>query len=172
MGLTPLPGLVMGTRPGDVDPGMIFYLGRVAGMSTDEIDAMLNKGSGMLGLCGHNDMRDVEALKDSGDKRACVAWDVYVHRLVSYIGSYYAVLGGADVLSFTAGVGENSPAIRRDVCTRLIALGVEIDEAANAVRSKEPRVISTPGSRVTVLVVPTNEELQMAREVKAVVNAR
>ncbi|WP_040159386.1 acetate/propionate family kinase [Nigerium massiliense] len=168
MGLTPLEGLVMGTRSGDVDPGLIFYLNR-EGLSVDDIDTLLNKKSGMLGLAGASDMRDVEAAVDGGDEKARVAWDVYIHRLVHYIGAYIAILGGVDVITFTAGVGENSATVRRDVCARLTALGVTLDEDANAERNKEPHSISAQGSPVTVLVVPTNEELQMAREVKAVV---
>lgn len=171
MGLTPLQGLVMGTRSGDVDPGMIFYLHREGGLSVDEIDNLLNKKSGMAGLAGASDMRDVEAAVDAGDERARIAWDVYVHRLISYIGAYLAVLGGADVVSFTAGVGENASSVRRDVCRRLENLGLILDDERNAVRSSEPRAISTDGSPVTVLVVPTNEELQMAREVMAVVES-
>ncbi|WP_347348447.1 acetate kinase [Nigerium sp.] len=169
MGMTPLEGLVMGTRTGDIDPGLVFYLAREAGMSIDEIDTLLNKKSGMLGLAGFSDMRDVEAKMEAGDERAGVAWSVYIHRLVFYIGAYFTLLGGADVISFTAGVGENASLVRRDVCNRLKVLGVEIDDEANDVRSKEPRVISTPDSKVTVLVIPTNEELQMAREVLDVV---
>ena len=156
MGLTPLEGLVMGTRSGDLDPGMIAYLHREAGMSTDAIDTLLNKASGMLGLAGASDMRDVESAKDEGDERAQLAWDVYIRRIVGYIGRYYVLLGGIDALSFTAGVGENSAAVRRDV-------------VSNTVRSKEPRAISTKDSSVAVLVIPTNEELQMAHEVKAVI---
>lgn len=147
----------------------MFYLAREAGMSIDDIDTLLNKKSGMLGLAGFSDMRDVEAKMEAGDERAGVAWSVYIHRLVFYIGAYFTLLGGADVISFTAGVGENASLVRRDVCNRLKVLGVEIDDEANDVRSKEPRVISTPDSKVTVLVIPTNEELQMAREVLDVV---
>ncbi|QIK72385.1 acetate kinase [Propioniciclava coleopterorum] len=169
MGLTPLEGLVMGTRSGDVDPGMIAYLHREAGMSTDAIDTLLNKASGMLGLVGASDMRDVEAAKDDGDERAQLAWDVYIRRIVGYIGRYFVLLGGIDALSFTAGVGENSSSVRRDVVKGLAALGVTLDPVANTLRSKEARAISTKDSAFAVLVVPTNEELQMAREVKAVI---
>lgn len=169
MGLTPLEGLVMGTRCGDVDPGLIAYLHREAGMSTDAIDTLLNKSSGMLGMTGASDMRDVESAHDDGDERAQLAWDVYIRRIVGYIGRYYVLLGGIDALSFTAGVGENSPAVRNDVVKRLAVLGVKLDDVANTLRSKEARAISKTDSSFAVLVVPTNEELQMAREVKAVI---
>lgn len=169
MGLTPLEGLVMGTRSGDVDPGMIAYLHREGGMSTDAIDDLLNKQSGMLGLCGLSDMRDVETAKEAGDERAQLAWDVYTRRIAGYIGKYFTLLGGVDAVTFTAGVGENSTSIRRDVVGRLAALGVSLDADANGVRSAEPRAVSTPDSRFAVLVIPTNEELQMAREVIEVV---
>ncbi len=165
MGLTPLQGLVMGTRSGDIDPGVVAYLNREAGMSVDEIDTLLNKKSGLAGLAGGtSDMRDVQGKADAGDEAAVLALNVYVHRLVSYIGAYLALLGGTDVLVFTAGVGENAFKVRESVCDRLAPLGFLLDDEANETRSKEPRVISQPGSPVTIMVVPTNEELQMARE--------
>jgi acetate kinase len=169
MGLTPLAGLVMGTRSGDVDPGLHAFLGRALGLDLSEVDALLNKKSGMLGLCGVTDFRDITDLINSGDQRARLAMDVYLHRLVSYVGSYLAILGGVDALTFTAGVGENDSLVRAGVVKKLEPLGFTLDEAANAVRSKQPRVISTPASKVTVLVVPTNEELAMARETKAAI---
>ncbi len=164
MGLTPLPGLVMGTRTGDIDPGIIGYLHRELGWTAAEIDTELNKRSGMLGLTGHTDMRDVQSAIDAGDKRARLGMDIYVHRLGFYIGGYAALLGGLDAITFTAGVGENSSEVRAEVCERLGVFGVQLDEQANSVRSKEPRVISTPESKVKVLVIPTNEELAMARQ--------
>lgn len=169
MGLTPLQGLVMGTRSGDVDPGLHKFLGS-KGMSLTEIDAFLNKKSGMLGLCGYTDMRDVATEIAAGNEDATLARDVYVHRLVSYIGAYIAVMGGVDALCFTAGVGENAAHIRGPVVQRLAALGFELDTDANEKRSKESREISTPASRVRVLVIPTNEELAMARETLTVIN--
>ncbi len=169
MGLTPLAGLVMGTRSGDVDPGLHAFLGRELGMSLADVDNLLNKRSGMLGLAGVTDFRDLNDLIDEGDEKARLAMDVYCHRLLSYIGSYLAVLGRVDALTFTAGVGENDPLVRGTVVRRLEELGFWLDEEANAVRSKQPRVISRPGSPITVLVVPTNEELAMARETIAVV---
>ncbi|MBK8460177.1 MAG: acetate kinase [Micropruina sp.] len=170
MGLTPLAGLVMGTRSGDVDPGLHAFLSRQGGMSIDDIDNLLNKKSGMLGLCGATDFRDINDLVAEGNADAALAVDVYVHRLLSYIGSYVAVLGGIDALTFTAGVGENNPSIRKAIVNRLAGLGFVLDDAANDVRSKEPRRISTADSPVAVLVVPTNEELAMARETKAAIS--
>ena len=134
-----------------------------------EVDTLLNKKSGMLGLTGKTDMRDIKALIEDGDQDAKLGLDVYVHRLVGYIGSYIAFLGGIDAIIFTAGVGENADHIRKMVVERLGFFGVTLDEQANAVRSKEPRRISTEDSRWAVLVVPTNEELAMVREtVKAI----
>ncbi|MDR1833902.1 MAG: acetate kinase [Propionibacteriaceae bacterium] len=170
MGLTPLAGLIMGTRSGDVDPGLHAYLGRVLGLGLDEIDALLNRQSGMLGLAGATDFRDINAKIQAGDKRAALAMDVYIHRLLTYVGAYIAVLGQVDALTFTAGVGENDFRVRAHLIKRLAPLGFELDEAVNEVRSKEPRVISTANSRVTVLVVPTNEELAMARETLAAIS--
>ena len=165
MGLTPLQGLVMGTRSGDIDPGVHAYLCR-SGLSIDEVDTLLNKKSGMLGLCGRNDFRDVATAIDEGDADAKLAFDVYIHRLVGYIGNYMAILGGVDAVAFTAGVGENDDAVRAAVCGRLANLGFHLDADRNGVRSKHARLISTDESPVKVLVVPTNEELQMAREVR------
>ena len=169
MGLTPLAGLVMGTRSGDVDPGLHAFLGRTLGLSLNDVDELLNKKSGMLGLCGATDFRDINDQINAGDAQADLAMNVYVHRLISYIGSYLAVLGRVDVLTFTAGVGENDSLVRARVLERLEPLGFHLDADANSVRSKEPRVISRPGSPVTVLVVPTNEELAMARETRAAI---
>ena len=170
MGLTPLAGLVMGTRSGDVDPGLHAFLARQVGMSIDEIDNTLNKKSGMLGLSGVTDFRDINDLIAEGDADGILALDVYVHRLLSYIGSYIAILGGVEAITFTAGVGENNPTVRAAIATRLAFLGVRLDEAANEARSKEPRAISTPESSIAILVVPTNEELAMARETKAAIS--
>lgn len=164
MGLTPLAGLVMGTRSGDVDPGILSYLSRNLDLTLAEVDTELNKRSGMLGLTGHTDMRDVESAIQAGDERAKLGMDVYVHRLVFYIGGYATLLGGLDAITFTAGVGENSAFVRSEVCKRLGIFGIELDEQANSVRSKDPRVISTADSKVSVCVIPTNEELAMARQ--------
>ncbi len=164
MGLTPLEGLVMGTRSGDVDPAVLFQLARRAGMSIDDLDTLLNKRSGLLGLAGVSDMRDVVEGAERGDAAATLAFEVYLHRLRTYAGAYLAQLGGADVISFTAGVGENSAAVRAGALSTLGFAGVEIDPARNAARERGIRVISTDRSRVTVLVVPTNEELEIARQ--------
>ncbi|ODR11738.1 acetate kinase [Mycolicibacillus koreensis] len=168
MGMTPMEGLVMGTRSGDIDPGVVGYLHRTAGMSVEEIDTLLNRRSGMLGLGGAVDFREIHARIDAGDEAAALAYDVYCHRLRKYIGAYLAVLGGADVLSFTAGVGENDALVRADVLAGLGALGIEVDDALNTADSREIRAISTDTSAVTVLVVPTNEELAIARSCVAV----
>ena len=169
MGLTPLEGLVMGTRSGDIDPAVVFHLHRNAGMSIDEIDTLLNKGSGIKGLCGESDFRVLHDLIADGSADARLALDVYIHRLKKYIGSYIAVLGGVDVITFTAGVGENDDIVRAAALTGLEGLGIEIDLVANEGRVKESKVISTPSSRVTVLVVPTNEELAIAPQSRALI---
>ncbi|MUL76579.1 acetate kinase [Mycolicibacterium sp. CBMA 226] len=163
MGMTPMEGLVMGTRSGDVDPGIIMYLSRTAGMSVDDIDVMLNRHSGVSGLGGETDFRELHKRMDDGDAAAKLAYDVYIHRLRKYIGGYVALLGGADVISFTAGVGENDAAVRRDALAGLLALGIEVDEDRNLSANRGARRISTDTSPVSVLVIPTNEELAIAR---------
>ncbi|MEH0405356.1 acetate kinase [[Kitasatospora] papulosa] len=162
MGLTPLEGLVMGTRSGDVDPAVTFHLKRVAGMSTDEIDTLLNKRSGLVGLCGDNDMREIRRRVDEGDERAALAFDIYIHRLKKYVGAYSAVLGRVDAVVFTAGVGENSAPVREAALAGLEGFGLAVDADRNAVRSGEPRLISPEDARVAVAVVPTDEELEIA----------
>ncbi|WP_299300197.1 acetate/propionate family kinase [uncultured Brachybacterium sp.] len=164
MGLTPLEGLVMGTRTGDIDPSIYIHLHRQAGLGAEEIDDILNKRSGMMGMCGMSDFRDITAAVDAGDEAATLAMEVYVHRLRKYLGSYSFVLGGLDVIAFTAGIGENVPMVRERLLTGLEGFGIELDLEANAARSKEMRVISTPNSRVTVMIVPTDEELSIARQ--------
>lgn len=166
MGMTPLEGLVMGTRTGNIDPAVTFYLQRVAGMSVDEVDDLLNRRSGLKGLTGDNDMRQVREVARSGDhsasKRAREALDIYVNRIIKYIGAYTAEMGGLDVLTFTAGIGENDIDLRREVCKRLEPLGLLIDEDANNQRPRNPVTISKKGSVARVMVVPTNEELAIA----------
>ena len=164
MGLTPLEGLVMGTRSGDVDPAIVFQLARRAGLSIDDLDDLLNKRSGLLGLAGASDMRDIEQRREDGDEAATLAFEVYIHRLRTYAGAYLAQLGGVDVISFTAGVGENSPIIRAAALETLGFAGVEIDPERNERRERGIRRISTDASEVSVLVVPTNEELEIARQ--------
>lgn len=163
MGMTPMEGLVMGTRSGDVDPGIIMYLSRTAGMSVEDIDVMLNRRSGVSGLGGATDFRELHKRMDAGDAAAQLAYDVYIHRLRKYIGGYLALLGGADVITFTAGVGENDAAVRGDALAGLLALGIELDEERNLSPNRGPRRISTDTSPVSVLVIPTNEELAIAR---------
>ncbi|MDO3636504.1 acetate kinase [Mycolicibacterium arseniciresistens] len=163
MGLTPMEGLVMGTRSGDIDPGVVMYLWRTAGMSVEDIETMLNKRAGVRGLGGEVDFRVLHERIESGDEQAQLAYDVYIHRLRKYIGAYLALLGTTDVISFTAGVGENDAAVRRDALSGLAPLGVELDEHLNASPAKAARRISADRSPTTVLVVPTNEELAIAR---------
>lgn len=163
MGMTPLEGLVMGTRSGDIDPAVVLHLARTAGMDLGDIDALLNRRSGMRGLTGHNDMRTVHALIADGDHDARLGLDVYVHRLRKYVGAYTALLGGLDVLTFTAGVGENDAIVRARVTEGLGVLGIEVDPDRNEARRDQPRRISPNGARVEVLVVPTDEELVIAR---------
>lgn len=170
MGLTPLAGLVMGTRSGDIDPGVFPYLARVAGLDTAATDALLNKQSGLAGLAdGTSDFRDLLAKIDAGDDAAELAFDVLVHRLVLYLGGYMALLGRTDAITFTAGVGENDPTVRAAAIDRLAGFGVKLDPIANLTRRHDARVISTADSAVAVLVVPTNEELAMAREAYRVI---
>ncbi|MCW7945452.1 acetate kinase [Streptomyces hygroscopicus] len=169
MGLTPLEGLVMGTRSGDVDPAVIFHLVRVGGMSMDEIDTLLNKRSGLFGLCGDNDMREIRRRIDEGDEEARLAFDIYIHRLKKYIGAYYAVLGRVDAIAFTAGVGENAASVREAAVAGLEELGLAVDGRLNAVHGDEPRLISPAHARVAVAVVPTDEELEIATQTYALV---
>ncbi|WP_164234410.1 acetate/propionate family kinase [Microbacterium hydrocarbonoxydans] len=164
MGLTPLEGLVMGTRSGDIDPAALLHLSRRAGLSIDDLDALLNTGSGLKGLAGRSDMRDILAGVEAGEPAATLAFDVYVHRLRAYAGAYIAQLGGVDVISFTAGVGENAALVRAAALATLGFAGVELDAARNAARGNGIRRISADSSKVEVLVVPTNEELQIARQ--------
>ncbi|WP_226344213.1 acetate/propionate family kinase [Agilicoccus flavus] len=161
MGMTPLEGLVMGTRSGDLDPAILFHLHRVAGLDVDALDTLLNKKSGLLGMCGSNDMRDVTKAADAGEADAALALAVYTYRLRRYVGAYAAAMGGLDAVAFTAGVGENSPRVRWDSLAGLEFLGIRLDEARNAAGDG---VISADDSAVTVLVVPTDEELEIARQ--------
>jgi len=163
MGLTPLEGLVMGTRSGDIDPGIVSYLSRTAGMSVEDIETMLNKRSGMLGLGGEIDFRVIHQRIESGDAAARLAYDVYIHRLRRYVGGYMALLGRTDVITFTAGVGENDAAVRHDALSGLTSLGIDIDARLNENSDRSARRISSPTSATTVLVIPTDEELAIAR---------
>lgn len=171
MGLTPLEGLVMGTRSGDIDPAVTFHLMRVAEMSADEIDELLNKKSGLVGLCGDNDMREIRRRIDEGDERAQLAFDIYIHRLRKYIGAYFAVLGRVDAIAFTAGVGENAAPVREAAMAGMEGFGLTLDRERNAVRSDEARIISASEGRVAVAVVPTDEELEIAQQTFALVTS-
>jgi acetate kinase len=169
MGFTPLEGLVMGTRSGDLDPSILVFLGR-AGWTPEDIDTLLNRESGLKGLAGNNDMRSVVEASEAGDAKASMALAVTSYRLAKYIGGYHVAVGGAKALVFTAGIGENSYQFRALVADKLGALGIELDAGLNSQRSKEPRVISTPESAIPVLVVPTDEEQAIAEATAAVVH--
>ena len=170
MGLTPLEGLVMGTRSGDVDPGVLLHLQRSADMDLAAVDHLLNRRSGILGLAGVVDFRDLHRLLDEGDERAKLAFDVYCHRARKYIGAYLAVLGRADAVVFTAGVGENDPITRAAILDGLAGLGISVDADRNASPSHRARIISPDGSPTAVLVVPTDEELAIARQAAQLVS--
>ncbi|PPL19979.1 acetate/propionate family kinase [Microterricola pindariensis] len=167
MGLTPLQGLVMGTRSGDLDPAVLIHLNRAAGMSIAELDVLLNKQSGLLGLTGMGDMRDVQDAAINGNEEAELALQVWRHRIRHYIGAYYAQLGGLDAVVFTAGIGENNALLRRRALAGLEHLGIQIDNDRNELASRAARVISPAGAQVTVMVIPTNEELEIARQVES-----
>ncbi len=165
MGMTPLEGLMMGTRSGDLDPAVVPFTMGKEDLSVGEVSSMLNKHSGLLAISGvSSDMREVEEAMAEGDRNAALAFDMYIYRLRKYIGAYTAAMNGLDVLVFTAGVGENSSAVRKAVCDGLSFFGVQLDDGANAVRSGDTRRISGSSSKVDVLVVPTNEELVIARD--------
>ncbi len=169
MGLTPLMGLVMGTRCGDMDPAVIPFIMKQTGCTPDEIDTILNKKSGFLGVSGlSSDMRDIEKARDEGHEGAATAYKMFIHRLLHYIGGYYLLLGGADAIVFTGGIGENGIATRQKVVEAMAAYGIKLNEEANNCRGKQV-VISTDDSKVKVLVTPTNEELMIAMETVALV---
>ncbi|WP_366937928.1 acetate kinase [Demequina sp.] len=170
MGLTPLDGLVMGSRTGAIDPAVVFHLHRAAGMDIDEIDNLFNKRSGMLGLTGYSDMRDVHKAISEGSHEAQVALEIYCRRIKGYVGQYMAQLGGLDAIVFTAGVGENDEVVRRESLSGLAELGIVIDDERNAGRKKEATLISTDDSRVQVWVIPTNEEREIAAQSIAAVS--
>jgi len=172
MGFSPLDGLIMGSRSGDLDPAVVYFLGTSAGMSFGEIDRILNKQSGLIGICGDNDLRDIERRRDEGDPAANLALEMYAYRIKKYIGAYLAALGRVDALVFTAGVGEHSPLVRGLACAGLDALGIALDEEKNAAAVRGALVeIQAESSRVKVLVAPTNEELEIAVQTQAVVTA-
>jgi acetate kinase len=162
MGMTPLEGLIMGTRCGDMDPAIHFYLGRTTGMDNDEIESLLNKESGLKGICGANDMREVHRLADAGNAQARLALDMYCYRIKKYIGAYYAALGRLDAVVFTGGIGENDTWVREHCCAGLAALGIKLDKEKNASTGSKSFDIHREGSPVSLLVIPTNEELEIA----------
>ena len=164
MGIGPLNGLIMGTRSGDIDPSIIFYLVEQKGYSVSEVSKILNKESGMKGLTGDTDMRDVEARYLKGEKDAILAYEMYAYRIQQYIGKYAATLNGLDAIVFTAGIGENDAIVRSLVCKNMEYFGLEIDEDLNSKRSKEIREINIDGGSTKILVIPTNEELEIARQ--------
>jgi acetate kinase len=172
MGLSPLEGLVMGTRSGDVDPSLGSYLARVAGLDAADYDRALNTASGLLGLTGRSDLREVQALADGGDDDAALALEVMAYRLRKYVGAYAVALGRLDAIAFTGGIGERSARVRAEVLLGLGLLGVELDPAANARDDGTERLVTSPDSRVAAYVVPTNEELEIARACLAVLEAR
>ncbi len=170
MGFSPLPGLMMGTRSGDIDPAIVFYLGRSLGMSFDEIDTLLNKKSGLIGICGDNDLRDIQLRRVEGDPAATLALEMYAYRVKKYIGAYIAVLNGLDALVFTAGAGENNAAVRWLSCLGLDHLGIALDKEKNERGvAGEVTEIQTAESRAKVLIIPTNEELEIAQQTLAVI---
>ena len=171
MGLTPTEGLVMGTRSGDVDPGALVYLMEREGLDADGLMKLINKESGMAGFTEiSSDMRDIEDAISQGNERARLGMDMYEYRIVKYIGAYTAVLGGVDVIVFTAGVGENGPEMREEIMDQLSFLGITVDKEANKVRGKEA-LISGKDSKVKVVVIPTDEELMIAQDTAAIVSA-
>jgi acetate kinase len=170
LGMTPLEGLVMGTRSGDIDPAIHVFLHRNAGLSLEQIDRVLNTESGLKGLCGSNDMRDIHAAAASGDEHARLALEVQTYRIRKYFGAYLAVLGQVDALVFTGGIGENDHLVRASAVDGLAHFLIEMDQAKNEQRISEPRLISTAASRVQIWVIPTNEELAIGRETVALLN--
>jgi len=170
MGMTPLEGLIMGTRCGDLDPAVHFYLNKELGMNVDEIESMLNYDSGMKGLCGVSDMREIHRLLEKGDNRASLAIDMYCYKICKYIGAYYTALGGLDALVFTAGIGENDPVIRQLICQQLSVLGIAINPTLNQTATNSPFDICKENTMVKVLVVETKEELEIARQTVSTIN--
>ena len=165
LGFTPISGVMMGTRSGDIDPGLIFYLNRQLGLSLDRIDNMLNRESGLLGVSGvSNDLREIIDYAEKGNLRCQLAQNMFVYQVKKYIGAYAAVMGGIDTLVFTAGIGENSPVIRKMICAGMDFLGINLDEDKNKDAIGKEKIISLPGAEVKVMIIPTNEEFMIARD--------
>lgn len=170
MGLTPTEGLMMGTRVGDVDPGALVYLMLKHNLSADDLQKIIQKDSGMMGVTDvSSDMREIDAAINAGNERAKMGLEMYIQRIIKYIGAYAAEMGGVDIIVFTGGVGENQASLRAEVCRSLAFMGVEVDEAVNADARGVEAVVSTPASKVTVAVVPTDEELMIARDTRDIV---
>ncbi|NDV94709.1 acetate kinase [Dysgonomonas sp. 521] len=171
MGMTPVEGLLMGTRSGDVDAGIVSFIMEKENIGTQAISTLVNKHSGLLGVSGvSSDMRELRAAIDAGNERAALAFDMFVHRIKKYVGAYAAVLGGVDVLMFTGGIGENASPVREEVCKGLEYMGIELDIDKNNEIHGDEAVISTPDSKVTVMVVPTDEEYMIASDTMEIVN--
>ena len=171
MGFTPLGGFVMGTRSGSLDPSALTYIAKKENMTPDEVSDMCNKKSGMLGISGvSSDNRDVSAAAEAGNERAKLAGEIQHYQITKFVGSYIAAMGGVDAIVFTAGIGENDPELRADVCSHFGFMGVKIDAEKNKLRGEEVE-ISTEDSSVKVYVIPTNEELAIAKDTLAIVNA-
>ncbi len=165
MGMTPLEGLMMGTRSGDIDPAIVTYTMAKEDLTLGEVNSMLNKHSGLMAISGlSSDMREIIEAKEEGERNATLAFDMYEYRIRKYIGAYAAAMNGLDGIVFTAGVGENATLLRQKICEQLSFLGVALDESKNALRSGEDRLITTADSKVAVAVIPTNEELMIARD--------
>jgi acetate kinase len=170
LGMTPLSGLVMGTRVGDLDPGVIFYLEEERGYSIEKVKNILNKESGMKGLTGDNDLRSITQKASEGNLQAQLALDIYTYRIKKYIGAYIAIIGPVDAIVFTAGVGENSAIVREMVCSKLDHIGISIDLDKNNLRRKEIQEIQSTDARIKVLITPTNEELEIAKQTYQLLN--
>ncbi len=172
MGMTPLAGVMMGSRCGDIDPAISGYIADMKNLSAKEVDAILNKESGLKGICGMNDMRDIHESSAKGNKRAKLAVDMFTYVVKKYIGAYFAALGTVDAIAFTAGIGENDDIVRAEVCKNMSGLGVEIDLVANEGRISVEKLISTSASKVQIWVIPTNEELQIAQDTVEILKNR
>lgn len=172
MGLTPLEGLIMGTRCGSIDPAIVPFIMDKKGLTPQQADTLMNKKSGLLGICGTNDMRDVHAMREKGDKKAQLAFDMLVHGIKKILGGYFFLLGRVDAIVFTAGIGENDEHVRSSVCEGLDPFGIRIDAKENDTRKPGARAISSADSRVPVLIIPTNEELQIAQTTLEVLGAK
>ncbi len=170
MGFTPLEGLVMGTRCGDLDPAILPFISNLKGLTIEEIDTLLNKKSGLYGICGSNDFRDIGVKIEQGDDKARLAFDMFCYRLLKYIGAYFTVLPRTDAIIFTGGIGENAALVRQKVCEKLSHLGIELDIELNNEKTSCERVISTANSKVKIFIIPTDEELEIARVTEELIN--